>query len=213
MIFKTIISTTVLTTLSAIALYYILGPNAAAHKFDFSWFLRAIHPNWWAATGIGLAISLSVVGGAWGIFTTGTSIMGAGMLAPRITSKNLISILFCEAVAIYGVIVAIIMASQIGAAVTDDSIYDAEVVRNNYISGYFVFWAGLMTGICNLICGICVGIVGTGAATADAANDQLFVKVLIIEIFGSVIGLFGLIIAIIMMNHANKWGDYKNGGM
>ena len=179
---------------------------AATVYEDWGSVLADLDPFLFAFVGAGLAIGLSVLGAAWGIFITGSSLLGAAVRAPRIRSKNLIrwagaaslpppepghrlsaraarahalpgavgvaaaalpsrsrrptarctrcrSVIFCEAVAIYGVIVSIILQTKMEKPdLTKESTFvDAKIY--NIASGYALFWAGICCGVGNLACG------------------------------------------------------------
>ncbi|KAK1921804.1 putative hydrogen-transporting ATPase [Papiliotrema laurentii] len=190
-----LISSTSVATV--VGLYLLFTGQGEA--FNVGKFLEQSSPYAWALVGVGLCIGLSVAGAGWGIFITGASILGGGVRAPRIRTKNLISIIFCEVVAIYGVIMAIVFSAKINGNVADPN------TTNNFYTGFAIFWGGLTVGICNLLCGVSVGITGSTAALADAADPQLFVKILIVEIFGSVLGLFGLIVGLLVSGKAEEF--------
>merc|ERR1712010_56891 len=182
----------------------------------------SISPIFFGFFGTSFALGFSVLGAAWGIFLTGSSLLGAAIKVPRIRSKNLISVIFCEALAIYGVIIAIISATKLDSKAAWESwiqttqtnsqtssnmvttrfggagIWDPQVM----FAAYSIFAAGITVGLANLFCGICVGVVGSSCAISDAQDARMFVKMLIIEIFGSALGLFGIIVGIIISSNA-----------
>lgn len=154
-----------------------------------------INPYSWAYLGVALAITLSILGAVWGIFVTGASLIGATIKSPRVRTKNLVSVVFCEAVAIYGVIMAIVMAERIEPYA--GNIYENPAAyRTVLYSSFALLWTGIGVGLSNIICGVCVGISGSSCVLADAQEPSTFIKILVVEIFGSALGLFGLIIGV-----------------
>jgi F0F1-type ATP synthase membrane subunit c/vacuolar-type H+-ATPase subunit K len=73
-------------------------------------------------------------------------------------------------VAIYGVIMSIVFSAKL-EGVPAEHMHSA----SNTYTGFALFWSGVTVGMCNLICGVSVGINGSSAALADAADPSLYV--------------------------------------
>merc|ERR1719270_3131225 len=126
--------------------------NAETNPGSLSWgqIFYCINPYFWCYTGIGLALGMSIVGAAWGIWLTGASLLGAAVKAPRIRAKNLVSVIFCEAVAIYGVIMAIILDSKLSdpdkLGYCEFGAERTSQCTSIIYSGYCILAAGLTVG-------------------------------------------------------------------
>ncbi|KAG8742728.1 hypothetical protein FRC10_001002 [Ceratobasidium sp. 414] len=167
-----------------IALYLLFTGSGEA--FNVGRFLEESSPYAWAMTGIGLCIGFSVMGaGCRGHLWCCAYWNGHTILL------RLMFLLIK--------IMAIVYSQKVNSNIPEDQLYTA----SNYYTGFALFWGGLTVGLCNLLCGISVGITGSNAALGDAADPTLFVKILIVEIFGSIMGLFGLIVGLLMVQNAN----------
>jgi len=130
---------------------------------------------------------------------------------PRIQSKNLISIILCEACGIYGLIIALLVSQQkkpAGGALGWAGMYSSkeqyQIAEN---SGYAAFWIGITVGLSNVFCGICVGVLGSSTALVTSQNGSTFISMLIVIIFASAIGLYAVIVGIVMNTGSGGWSN------
>ena len=125
---------------------------------------------------------------------------------PRIQSKNLISIILCEAFGIYGLIIALLVSQQKKPSGDPMAIYNSkEAYQIAENSGYAAFWIGVTVGLSNTFCGICVGVLGSSTALVTSQNGSTSISMLIVIIFASAIGLYAVIVGIVVNTQSGGW--------
>eukprot|EP00934_Nitzschia_sp_Nitz4_P002560 Nitzschia sp. Nitz4//scaffold15_size197535//27164//27939//NITZ4_001555-RA/size197535-augustus-gene-0.202-mRNA-1//1//CDS//3329537646//2550//frame0 len=166
-------------------------------------------------TGIACAVCFANFGGAYGTAKAGLGIMAMGIRSPELLMRNIIPVVMAGVLGIYGLIVAVILNGKFsfpeaGTGYTTYSQYSA----------FSHLAAGLCCGFTSLASGIAIGIsadagtraIGaqsamaaswkkmgfTGDAASEGGNDNLFVATVLIQVFASNLGLYGLIVALIL---------------
>lgn len=127
---------------------------------------------------------------------------------PRIQSKNLISIILCEACGIYGLIIALLVSQgkkPADVAKANDIYKDRLTYQTAENAAFSAFWIGVCVGLSNVFCGICVGVLGSSTALVTAQNGATFISMLVVIIFASAVGLYAVIIGIIMNTGSGSW--------
>ena len=143
-------------------------------------------PYFFAYIGIACALVFSNLGASYGTAKAGVGIASLGVIDGTKIYKSLIPIIMAGILGIYGVIVAAIINSSA-------STVDAK-------KGYKFLAAGLSCGLSSLAAGLAIGVAGDAGVRAYAQTDSIFVGMILILIFAEAIGLYGMIVAIIMIS-------------
>ncbi|KAI0768980.1 V-type ATPase [Trametes elegans] len=145
--------------------------------------------------GVASAIVFSTVGAAYGTSKSGIGIAGLGTFKPELIMKSLIPVVMSGIIAVYGLVVSVLIVG--GLKPTDYSLY----------AGFIHLGAGLACGFTGLAAGYAIGYVGDSCVRAYVFESKVFVTMVLILIFGEVLGLYGLIVALIMNSRASEAGS------
>jgi V-type H+-transporting ATPase 16kDa proteolipid subunit len=133
--------------------------------------------------------------------------MALGLRSPDMLMKNIIPIVMAGVLGIYGLIVAVILNGKFtmpegGTGFATYSQY----------TGFSHLAAGLCCGLCSLASGLAavgaqsamaaswkkMGFTGDSGGQVTSSGDALFVGTVLIQVFASNLGLYGLIAALIL---------------
>ncbi|THV05321.1 vacuolar ATP synthase proteolipid subunit [Dendrothele bispora CBS 962.96] len=136
--------------------------------------------------GVASAMIFSTVGAAFGTAKAGIGIAGLGTFRPELIMKSLIPVVISGIIAVYGLVVSVLISGALKPG--DYSLF----------AGFIHLGAGLACGFTGLTAGYAIGIVGDACVRAYVNESKVFVSMVLILIFAEVLGLYGLIVALIM---------------
>lgn len=138
----------------------------------------------WAAPGSPCLLP-AALGAAYGTAKSGTGIAAMSVMRPEMIMKSIIPVVMAGIIAIYGLVVAVLIANSLNDGI---SLYRS----------FLQLGAGLSVGLSGLAAGFAIGIVGDAGVRGTAQQPRLFVGMILILIFAEVLGLYGLIVALIL---------------
>ncbi|XP_063233165.1 V-type proton ATPase 16 kDa proteolipid subunit c-like [Bacillus rossius redtenbacheri] len=144
-----------------------------------------VYSAFFGVMGAASAIVFSSLGAAYGTAKSGVGISAMAVMRPELIMKSIIPVVMAGIIAIYGLVVAVLIASGINPP-PDYKLY----------KGFLHLGSGLSVGFSGLAAGFAIGIVGDAGVRGTAQQPRLFVGMILILIFAEVLGLYGLIVAI-----------------
>ncbi|XP_044730825.1 V-type proton ATPase 16 kDa proteolipid subunit-like [Chrysoperla carnea] len=144
-----------------------------------------IYAPFFGVMGAASAIIFSALGAAYGTAKSGTGIAAMSVMRPELIMKSIIPVVMAGIVAIYGLVIAVLIAGKFKAGYS-------------LFSGFIHLGCGLAVGFSGLAAGFAIGIVGDAGVRGTAQQPRLFVGMILILIFAEVLGLYGLIVAIFL---------------
>uniref|UniRef100_A0A0B7BT70 V-type proton ATPase proteolipid subunit n=1 Tax=Arion vulgaris TaxID=1028688 RepID=A0A0B7BT70_9EUPU len=136
--------------------------------------------------GVTSAISFCALGAAYGTAKSGTGISAMAVMKPELIMKSVIPVVMAGIIAIYGLVVSVVITQDMPA--TNYTLYKS----------FLHLGAGLSVGLSGMAAGFAIGIVGDAGVRGTAQQPRLFVGMILILIFAEVLGLYGLIVALIL---------------
>uniref|UniRef100_A0A1I7UHP5 V-type proton ATPase proteolipid subunit n=1 Tax=Caenorhabditis tropicalis TaxID=1561998 RepID=A0A1I7UHP5_9PELO len=150
---------------------------------------QALYGPFFGSLGVTAAMAFAAAGSAYGTAKAGTGIASMAVARPDLVMKAIIPVVMAGIVAIYGLVVAVIVSGKVEPGGT------ANYTIN---SGFSQFAGGLVCGICGLGAGYAIGIAGDAGVRALSQQPRMFVGMILILIFAEVLGLYGMIVALIL---------------
>lgn len=132
------------------------------------------------------AMVFSSLGAAYGTAKSGTGIASMAVMRPELIMKSIIPVVMAGIIAIYGLVVAVLIANGLDK--------DKYTLFKSFVD----LGAGLAVGLSGLAAGFAIGIVGDAGVRGTAQQPKLFVGMILILIFAEVLGLYGLIVALML---------------
>jgi V-type H+-transporting ATPase proteolipid subunit len=145
-----------------------------------------IYSPFFGVMGATAAMVFSAMGAAYGTAKSGTGIAAMAVMRPEAIMKSIVPVVMAGIIAIYGVVVAVLIAGKLDDVSKGYTLY----------MGFVHLGAGLSVGLSGLAAGYAIGIVGDAGVRGTAQQPRLFVGMILILIFAEVLGLYGLIVAI-----------------
>jgi len=147
--------------------------------------LCPVYAPFFGAMGCASAIIFCAFGASYGTAKSGVGIVASGVLRPDLMIKSTIPVVMAGIVAIYGLVVSVLVSGGLDQ-------------RQSLYKGFIQLGAGLSVGLSGLAAGFAIGIVGDAGVRGMAQQPRLFVGMILILIFAEVLGLYGLIVALLM---------------